>query len=308
MIFWFAKKYLTLLVLALIVVVTFVVASLPARKPIVVNQKLLDFQGSALPVLKNATFPVLTSRGVLAIDLDSAVSLYEKEPDAALLPASTTKIMTALIAYDYYPMNTVLSVSGVKIEGQKMGLSIGEKISVENLLDGLLIYSANDAAEVLAGSYPGGRDAFVKAMNLKAKELHLAKTEFKNPTGLDDYGHRSSARDILHLAQIAMQNPKLSQIVATENKTVKSVDGGRVHNLRNINELLGKVPGVLGVKTGWTTEARENLVTYIERDGHKVMIAMLGSQDRFGETKELIEWIFSSYTWTDVATLRNTRL
>jgi len=97
-----------------------------------------------------------------------------------------------------------------------------------------------------------------------------------------------------------MKNPEFANIVGTKEITVKSIDGKIVHKLANVNQLLGKVPGVLGVKTGWTESARENLVTYIERDNHKIMIAVLGSQDRFGETKELINWIFANYSWQEV--------
>jgi D-alanyl-D-alanine carboxypeptidase (penicillin-binding protein 5/6) len=97
-----------------------------------------------------------------------------------------------------------------------------------------------------------------------------------------------------------MEDPRFAEIVGTKTQVVRSIDGKIAHYLTNINELLGKIPGVLGVKTGWTENARENLVTYVNRDGHRVMIAVLGSQDRFGETKELIDWIYSSYQWQEV--------
>jgi D-alanyl-D-alanine carboxypeptidase (penicillin-binding protein 5/6) len=98
-----------------------------------------------------------------------------------------------------------------------------------------------------------------------------------------------------------MKNSEFAEIVGTKKINVSSVDGKIIHRLANVNELLGKIPGVLGVKTGWTENARENLVTYIERDNHKIMIAVLGSQDRFGETTELIDWIFSNYSWQEVS-------
>src|SRR5205085_9676867 len=135
------------------------------------------------------------------------------------------------------------------------------------LLYGLLVYSANDAAEVLAMEYPGGRDLFIQAMNLKAEELHLTQTHFNNPTGLDDEGHYSTARDMTFLGEVAMRDPFFSLVVGTKEKVVQSEDGKIVHRLKNINELLGVVDGVKGVKTGWTENARENLVTYVERDG-----------------------------------------
>ncbi len=263
----------------------------------------------ALPVIaKNASFPIISAQAALAVDLDSRVSLYEKNPDSPLLPASTTKIITALVALEYYPLDLVLKVHEVKIDGQKMGLVKGERITVESLLYGLLVYSANDAAEVLAENFPaspaggpGGRDLFIAAMNIKAKELNLSHSRFNNPTGLDGNGHVSTARDLILVSEVAMRDPVFAKIVGTKQIIVKSIDGKVVHNLRNINELLGSVEGVLGVKTGWTENARENLVTYLERDGKKIMIVLLGSQDRFGETTELIDWIFANYTWQEVS-------
>lgn len=259
-----------------------------------------------LPVLRDiSTFPVISSQAALVIDLDSSVILYEKDPDKKLLPASTTKIITALVALDYYTPEQTLVVDGIKINGQKMRLLQGEKIKTIDLLYGLLIGSANDAAEVLADSYPGGREGFIEDMNNKVGELGLKNTYFINPSGLDAEGHQSTARDLIRVASYAMENPLFAKIVATETKVVTSTDGRIIHKLKNINELVGTVDGVLGVKTGWTENARENLVTYIERDGKRLMIAVLGSQDRFGETKELINWIFENYEWKIVTYPQN---
>lgn len=251
-----------------------------------------------LPVLsKNSSFPVISSQGALATDLDSGITLYEKNADGELLPASTTKIITALVAMDEYPDEKILEVRNVKIEGQKMGLIEGERISALDLLYGLLVYSANDAAEVFANTFPGGRIKFIEKMNQKAEELHLEKTNFTNPSGLDGNLQYTSARDLMRVSSYAMEVPKFAQIVGTKNITVASVDGKTVHKLTNINKLLGSVEGVSGVKTGWTEIASENLVTLVERKGRKVMIVLLGSQDRFGETKEIIDWIYSNYKW-----------
>jgi len=255
------------------------------------------------PVIsKDVTFPIFSAQGVLVVDLTSGVTLFEKDADKTLLPASTTKIVTALVAINNYNKDDVIEIGDMVVEGQKMGLRKGEKITVSDLLYGLLVYSANDAAEALAQNYLGGRDNFILAMNDFAKSLHLENTNFTNPSGLDGYGNHivSTARDLIRVSTYAMKNSEFAKIVATKEITVKSIDGKIAHRLMNVNELLGKVPGVLGVKTGWTESARENLVTYIERDGHKIMIAVLGSQDRFGETKELITWIFANYSWQDV--------
>lgn len=254
-----------------------------------------------LPIIKDQSqFPIVSAQAVLIVDLNSGVTLYEKDADKKLLPASTTKIVTALVAMEYYPLEKILTVGKVNIVGQKMNLVYGERISVNDLLYGLLVYSANDAAEVLAQNYLGGRDGFIFAMNNKAKEFYLTNSYFTNPAGLDGNGHYSTARDLVRISWVAMRNPLFSKIVSTKEKTVKSEDGKIFHKLTNINKLLNEEEGIMGVKTGWTEEARENLVTYIDKNQKKILIAVMGSQDRFGETKELIDWIYKNYEWEKI--------
>ncbi len=256
------------------------------------------------PVLKESslTFPVISAQGAIAFDLGSGVTLYEKNPTAKLLPASTAKIVTALVAMDTYQSDQVLTVQkGSNVDGQKMGLFVGEQMTFKNLLSALLVYSANDAAMTLAMNYPGGYDGFISAMNEKAKALSMTDSHFENPIGLDGTTQTTTAKDLLRVSEVAMRNPVFAEIVGLKSVTVTDVGGKNIYHLSNVNELLGEVPGVLGIKTGWTENARENLVTYIERDGHKIIIVVLGSQDRFGETKELVDWIFANYDWQDVA-------
>jgi D-alanyl-D-alanine carboxypeptidase len=256
-----------------------------------------------IPVLAaDSSFPTLSAQGVIAADLGSGITLYEKNADAELLPASTTKIVTALVSLDAYELDQVLTVAkGSAVVGQKMGLHIGEKMKFEDLLYGLLVYSANDAAVTLAQNYEGGYEAFISAMNAKAKNLSMKNSYFDNPVGLDTDGQHSTAKDLIRVSEVAMRIPEFAKVVGTKQIMVTDVTGKNKYYLKNINQLLGVIPGVAGVKTGWTENARENLVTYIERDNHKVMIALLGSQDRFGETKELINWIFKSYEWQEVS-------
>lgn len=255
-----------------------------------------------IPIIVNSmlTPPIVSAQAVLAIDVDSMVPLFEKNPDVTLLPASTTKIMTALVALDYYPDDQIITVMNPNVGGQKMGLIAGEKIFAGDLIESLLVYSANDAAEVLAQDYPGGRDAFIAKMNEKATELNLHNTHFENPVGFDGTRHFSTARDLVRVSLVALKNPEFARIVKIPQLEIASVDFTIKHKLTNTNKLLGEVDGVLGVKTGWTENARENLVTYVERGGRRVLIAAMGSQDRFGETKEIIDWIFSNYQWKEV--------
>lgn len=294
-------------VLAFLFVATFTLfvskSALPLKEVVVPHTSDSSPQEnlSPLPVLMgDVPFPALSAQAALAVDLNSGVSLYEKNREAVLLPASTTKIITALVAMDYYPSNRVVSVGPISVEGQKMGLIEGEVIRVRDLLYGLLIFSANDAAEVLAQNYPGGKERFIAAMNFKARDLNLESSVFTNPSGLETQNHVTSAEDLVRVSEVAMRSPLFRTIVGTKKIEVQSLDGAITHNLTNLNELVGEVDGVLGVKTGWTENAQENLVTYVEREDRKVMIALLGSEDRFGETRQLIDWIFENYEWREV--------
>jgi len=245
----------------------------------------------------NVPVPDLTAHSVLVIDYDSGSILYQKNAQATHLPASTTKIMTALVTFDNFDINQVLTVPELDYEGQDIKLQYGEQLTVENLLYALLVASANDAAETLAANYPGGRAAFIAAMNQKAQDLSLNNTHFVNPTGFDESGQYTTPFELIELAKELLANPLLAQMVATEKTEVYNLDRTIVHPVSNINQLLGQVAGLKGVKTGWTSNAGECLTTYVERDGERIMTAVLGSEDRFGETKQLIDWVYNNFVW-----------
>lgn len=251
------------------------------------------------PVNRTGIYPgaEISAEGVIVYDAISGTTMYSKNGDKILSPASTTKIMTAIVALEHYKLDDVVTVQTVANDGQVMGLVSGEKMTVENLLYGALVYSGNDAAWALAEHYPGGVSAFVDAMNAKAKDLQLVRTHFTNPVGYDDANHKMSASDLTRLAAYALTNKTIAKIVAIPQITVSDVTYTRFHALSNVNALLGKIPGVAGIKTGWTEEAGENLVTLIERNGHKVIIVVLKSRDRFRDTELLINWVFSTYEW-----------
>jgi len=245
--------------------------------------------------------PVLSSYSAVVYDPLSKSLLFEKNSRDKVLIASTTKIATALVALANYKLSDILTVKNINVSGQKMGLAWGEKISVENLLYGLLVYSANDAAEVLANDFPEGRVRFIEKMNRLKDDLGLKDTHFSNPTGLDETGHYSTAYDLALLGQVAMENPTFAKIVSTKQITVESEDGKIKHKLVNLNQLLETVPGIMGIKTGWTERAGENLVTEIERDGSRLIIVVMDSQDRFGDTRKLIDWVYNSFEWRKVS-------
>jgi serine-type D-Ala-D-Ala carboxypeptidase (penicillin-binding protein 5/6) len=239
----------------------------------------------------------ITATGVVILDADSGVYLYKKNENMLLSPASTTKILTALVALDAYKLDDVVTVQNIVNDGQVMGLLSGEKITVENLLYGALIHSGNDAAYALADHYPGGVPAFVAAMNKKAKEIHLENSTFTNPVGYDDPAHQMTAIDLSRLARVALGNKTIVKMVAIPAITISDVTHTYFHSLKNVNQLVGKIPGVSGIKTGWTENAGENLVTLVERNGRKIILVVLKSADRFGETVKLIDWVFANYEW-----------
>jgi D-alanyl-D-alanine carboxypeptidase len=166
-----------------------------------------------------------------------------------------------------------------------------------DLLSGLLLPSGNDAALAIARAVSGGDEAFVALMNERAAELGLADTHFANPHGLDAPDHFSSAADLARLTRVALRNPILAQIVATQQKTVR----GRIaYDLRNTNPLLGR-PDVEGVKTGHTELAGACLVAAVRRGGHRVLVVVLASPDARAETLALADYAFSAYAWPDLS-------
>lgn len=304
--FWKKVPLLRLSALTFILVATNILVSRPELFP-----RIATYQIATAPIPQTSTsrVPAVGAAAAIIYDPTSSVVLFEKNVDSPIPPASTTKIMTALVALSSYNLQDFVKVGAdlVGVDGQKMRLVAGEEITMEGLLNGLLIFSANDAAEVLANKYPGGREKFVEEMNAVAQKLNLTKTHFENPSGLFEEGHVSSARDLARLAAFAIGNPVLSEIVRTRERTVLSTNGVNVHKLTNLNQLLWDVPGVLGIKTGNTEEGGEALVTFITRDGNPLVIVVLGSTDRFGDTKRLIGWAYENHQWASPITARSSR-
>jgi len=254
---------------------------------------------SSYPVpIKGEVKPTVSARAAVVIDVNSAVILYAKSPNEQLFPASTTKIMTALVTLRNFPLDQVITVKQAdRAIGQTMDLVPGERMTVEDLLYGLLLASGNDAAFALAENYEGGYSAFVNQMNNLAKEFHLDHTHFRNVSGVEQNGHYTTVSDLARLAAVAMQDKTFAKIVGTKNAVVTDVDETRVHLLSNKNELLGKIEGIRGVKTGWTEQAGECLVTDTLRQGNEIIVVVLGSADRFGDSRKLIDWAYRTHTW-----------
>lgn len=252
------------------------------------------------PYSKSLIPPILTARAILVKDLNTDTILYEQNAYVSVPIASTTKIMTALISSQFFKQNSQLTVNeGASVQGSKVGLVKGEVLSFRSLLYGMLLNSGNDAAFTIAENYTGGTASFVDAMNTKAKDLNLSNTNFDNPAGFDSSKHYSSASDLAKITQEALKINQLTKIFATKDTEIVSLDNKHRYQLHNLNRLLTDVAGVLGVKTGYTQLAKENLVTLIDRGGHPLLIVVLGSEDRFGESEKLIDWTYNNYVWVN---------
>jgi len=251
----------------------------------------------AVPASRNIATPSVSAKYIFIEDLTSHQVLYAQGADDLVAPASTTKMMTALVAVQAFGLDDVVTITTSFSEGTNIGLQPGEKMTVEQLIFAMLVQSANDAAENLAEHMVGGRTAFISAMNIQAAAMNLTHTRFVNPTGLDEDGHYSSATDLTRIADTLMKNPKLARIASAENVALIEGQSHTGRLLTNSNSLLGKIPGVLGVKTGFTDKAGQALVTLIDRGGHPLIISILGSTDRTTDTERLINWIYQNFSW-----------
>ena len=242
------------------------------------------------PLAENVIPPDLSAKAAIVLDADSQVILLSKNPELRFSMASTTKIMTALTALDFFKDSDTLTVKTYGVEGSGIGLVPGEQLAFKDLLYAMLLPSANDAAVAIADNYSGGRDAFVKKMNEKALLLHLSNTHFADPAGLDDDGNYTTVVDLSRLGSFAMKNERFAEVVGTKQKTIYDTYYSKEYALTNLNKLLG-TRGVNGIKTGTTEAAGEVLVTSIVAKGHTFIIVVMNSKDRFGDTKDLLDFI-----------------
>jgi len=237
--------------------------------------------------------PEITAKSAVVVDDACGDVIFAKEPHLRLSPASLTKIMTAIVALETADLDDLddVNVDGFYYgDSTVMGLETGMQLSLRDLLYGLLLPSGNDAAVAIARHVAGDLPAFVARMNAKVRALGLEDTHFTNPHGLDAPGHYSSAYDMAMLGRYAMTNPDLAEIVGTKVYD-PAWDGPQ---LWNGNLLLWTYPGSDGVKIGWTENARQTIVASAQRDGRRLFVALLGSEDRYTDASLLLDWAFEN--------------
>jgi D-alanyl-D-alanine carboxypeptidase (penicillin-binding protein 5/6) len=243
--------------------------------------------------------PQIGARGAILGDLSSGQVLFSRSPDHPRPIASLTKIMTALLSLERLDPNTVVTVKPEAAPGQIVGLSelglvAGERITVRDLLYGLLLASANDAAVALAQEISGTVDAFVSLMNRRAEKLGLEHSRFFSPNGLDDRGY-STPRDLFDLTREAYEQPLFAKITRTKFADV-SGPNGKPRHLQNRNVLLWLYPGAFGVKTGYTHAAGYCVVAGAERDGLPLVAVVLGEPgEAFSDAAALLDYGFRAF-------------
>lgn len=246
--------------------------------------------------------PATRAASVVVLDLETGAVLTSLEPSAVRPVASLTKILTAVTAVRRAPADDIVTVSDHAIavgrRGANMRLVAGETIAVRDVLAGLLIPSANDAAVALAEHVAGSEGRFTEMMEETARTLGLSRTRAANATGFDANTSFSSAYDVALVLAEAWGDPLLGPLLRAEELDVAATTGWPVHHLRTTNRLLGVRTDILGGKTGLTDAAGENLAVVAESpDGHPVVAVVLGSANRFADMDNLLNWTFWAYRW-----------
>jgi D-alanyl-D-alanine carboxypeptidase (penicillin-binding protein 5/6) len=246
----------------------------------------------------------LTARSALLIDAKTGDVLYQKEPDLRLPPASTTKVLTAILTLESgrsLSQSFTVSKNATRVPASKLYLRPGQTLTIEDLLYGILLSSANDASVVLAEGVGGSVERFADMMTKRAHEIGAVNSHFANPHGLTAPDHYSTARDLSTLFRYAMRNSTFREIVQTKISSVNSTSRvkrktvARRISVRNHNRLLWNFDGAVGGKTGYTFAAQKCFVGAVQRNGRTIIVSLLGSRDLWGDTTKLLEYGFDRY-------------
>ncbi|MDU4696818.1 MULTISPECIES: D-alanyl-D-alanine carboxypeptidase family protein [Paenibacillus] len=262
---------------------------------------LLGWSSSqAVQATPAAAAPSIHAQSAAVIDVTSGRLLYSLRGDEEMPIASLTKIMTAIVAIEHGKLTDTVTVgkNAFAKEGSSIYLHLGEEMSLENMLYGLMLRSGNDAATAIAEHVGGSEEGFVYLMNEKAKLLGLTHTHFQNPHGLDAKGHYSTANDLAKLTSYALKNPHFKEIVRTPSKTAPNPNDPWDYKWLNKNKMLRFYDGADGVKTGYTKIAKRCLVSSATRSGQQIAVVTLNDGDDWNDHQKLLDYGFANYPLT----------
>jgi len=261
--------------------------------------KLEQYQSPPVPtVLAQPGLP-LSAVSYILLDNDTNTILISKNPNQRIYPASTTKLATALTALNIYSLQELITVREKYNVGKIMNLVPEETITVKSLVTALLVYSANDAAFNLAAHHQQGISGFMDQMNLIVSKYGLKNTHFANYDGIDSPDNYSSVYDLAQIGRIAIKNPVIREVVKNKTIAVTDISGNIKHQLVSTNELLGILPEIEGLKTGWTPEAGGSFVGLINLNGHYLISVVADSNDRFSDTRQIVDWARKNVTYSN---------
>ncbi|MFA5024979.1 MAG: hypothetical protein WC503_00530 [Candidatus Shapirobacteria bacterium] len=258
---------------------------------------IFTFKHPLQAVIVGNNKPKLSTNYYILLDKETNQIIVSQNENFRIYPASTTKLATALTALNIYPLEEVVSIPSAYSDGKVMELKADEKVTIKTLVAGLLIYSANDAAFNLATHHPQGISGFVEQMNILVAKYGLKNTHFVNFDGLHSPNHYSTPYDLAQLGRLASQNPTLRQYVKTKSMDLSDIYGQTLHRVTSTNELLGVVPEIEGLKTGWTPEASGSFIGLLNVNGHYLISVVAQSEDRFNDTKTLLDWAKNNLIW-----------
>lgn len=272
------------------------------RKLLCLIVSVLILWASVYPAAAEGELSV-SARAAVLMEASTGEIVFSKDGDTRMPMASTTKIMTALVALENGDLQTPVHIAeeAVGVEGSSVYLTAGETLTLEELLYALLLESANDAAAAIAFAVSGSIEAFSDAMNVKAAELGLDNTHFTNPHGLDNEEHYTTAKDLAKLTIHAMHNPDFARIVSTYKKTIPLKDGEGTRLLLNHNRLLKQYADVVGVKTGFTKRSGRCLVSAAEKDGVRLVAVTLNAPDDWQDHRTMLDYGFSQFHMVHLA-------
>ena len=260
-------------------------------------KRLLTGLFFALILLYNGCAAAEGARSAILMEMETGRVLYARNAQEALPMASTTKVMTALIALENGDLQDVVTAgkNAYGVPGTSIYLELGEQLTLEQMLYGLMLASGNDAAVAVAEHIAGSVDAFCALMTARAEAIGCENTVFLTPHGLPAEGHQTTAWDLAMITREAMRNPVFREIVSTQRISLPWAghEGGRV--LTNKNKLLSGYPGAIGVKTGYTKAAGRCLVFAAEREGMTLLGVVLNCPDWFDEAAALLDWGFDNW-------------
>jgi len=224
----------------------------------------------------------------------NGTAVWEQQPGRRLPPASLTKLMTALLVVEQDKLQDITTISNTAAQesGSRIGIRTGETYRVADLLAAALVASANDACHALADAVAGSETRFVQQMNQRAQQLGMRNTHFSNACGHDAPNHYSTADDLALLAHETIKHPEITRIAARQDAQITTADGERSFSFDSKNALIGRYPGALGLKSGYTPNAGKCLIAYAERGVNKVLLVMLHGNDRWWDAVDILDIAF----------------